>query len=82
MAAVLTNPSMAISNAASKYRVVLEAIPNNMINAMLLMYMVSSARIRSGLSGPLNSLHKFRINDKQTRMVAIKIAILSIRKSP
>jgi hypothetical protein len=78
MAAVLTNPNMAINKAASKYRVVPEEIPNKMINAMLLMYMVSSAKMRSGLLGPINKRHKLRTNDKQTSVVAIMIAVLSI----
>jgi hypothetical protein len=78
MAAVLTNPNMAINKAASKYRVVPEEIPNKMINAMLLMYMVSSANMRSGLLGPINKRHKLRINDKQTSVVAMTIAVLSI----
>jgi hypothetical protein len=82
MAAVLTNPSMAINSAASKYRVVADEIPNNIISAMLLMYMVSNARIRSGLLGPMNKRHRFRINDKQTSVVAINSAMLSIEKSP
>ena len=82
MAAVLTNPSMAINKAASKYRVVADEMPNKIISAMLLMYMVSSARIRSGLLGPINKRHKFKIRDKHTRVVAINIAVLSIEKSP
>ena len=60
----------------------LSEIPNKIISAMLLMYMVSSARIRSGLLGPINKRHKFKIKDKQTRVVAINIAVLSIGKSP
>lgn len=82
IAAVLTKPSMAISNAASKYSAVADEIPNNIIKAILFMYMVSRAKMRSGLLGPLNSRQRFRINEMQTNAVAIKIALLSIRKSP
>ena len=61
---------------------VAEEIPNNIISAILLMYIVSSASIRSGLPGPLNSRHKLRINDIHTSVVAIIIAVLSIQISP
>ena len=82
MATVLTNPSMAINNAASKYNAVPADIPNKMIKAMLLMYMVSSARIRSGRPGPLNKRHKLSISDMHTRVVEIIMAVLNMQKSP
>ena len=82
IAAVLTNPSMAISSAASKYKVVFDEMPNKMISAMLFIYIVSRARMRSGLLGPLKSRHKFSINEIQMKMLAIITAVLNIRKSP
>lgn len=81
-ATVLIKPSIAISNAASKYRPVPMLIPYKIINAMTFIYIVSSAKIRSGTDGPIISRHKFSNSDKPIIEKTMSNTVSSIEKSP
>src|SRR5690606_25089661 len=81
-AAVLTKPSMAISRAASKYISVAKYSPSNTIRAMLLMYMVSSARMRSAVDGPISNRTPFSTSAIPTSSDTTGNTTFSIRKSP
>ncbi|MOA53491.1 hypothetical protein D3C78_1769580 [compost metagenome] len=61
-------PITAISSAASKYRSEPSQMPNSTSKAMALMYRVSRARIRSGISGPL--IRRARVSTRARPMIA------------
>ncbi|ATC90157.1 hypothetical protein PISS_a1203 [Pseudoalteromonas issachenkonii] len=52
------------------------------INAITLMYIVSSAKIRSGTDGPIISRHRFSSNDNPTIEKTISNTVSNIEISP
>src|SRR5690554_4002186 len=81
-ATVPTNPITAISSAASKYRFDRNSRPNRMSSAMALIYRVSSASTRSGMSGPLSSRNRHNSMASDTMPRQRMITLWSIRISP